>query len=275
MKTLGLIAGKGRFPFLVAEEARREGYRIVCCGIAKEAEPELQKSADAYAEIKLGELKRLRDFFKKEGVSEAIMAGKVEKVRIFQGNVKPDLEMAKVLFKVRNFKDDSLLGGIADYLSSQGIELQDSTRFLKDSLPGHGVLGKRRPSREVEEDIEFGWEVAKRLAALDIGQTVVVKHKAVLALEAIEGTDETIRRGGLLGRGEITVVKVAKPSQDMRFDVPAVGLATLERLVEAKAKALAFEAGKTLFVDREELVKKADRAGIALVGVRSNPVDEK
>ena len=270
MKTIGLIAGKGRFPFLVAQEAKRDGYRVVCCGIAKESDPALEKQTDAYQEIKLGQLKRLRDFFKKQGVSEAIMAGKIEKVRIFQGNVQPDLEMAKVLLKVRDFRDDSLLGGIAHYLASQGIELQDSTRFLGKALPGAGVLGKRNPDREIQEDIDFGWGVAKALAHLDIGQTVVVKRKAVLALEAIEGTDETIRRGGLLGHGEVTVVKVAKPNQDMRFDVPAVGLGTLERLAEARAKALAFEAGKTLFIDLEEFVKRADQAKIVLVGVNSN-----
>jgi DUF1009 family protein len=274
MKTLGLIAGKGRLPFLVAEEARREGYRIVCCGIASEAEQSLAQKVDSYCEVKLGQLGRLRDFFKREKVSEAIMAGKVEKVRIFQGDVRPDLEMAKVLLKVRDFKDDSLLRAIADYLSNHGMKLQDSTRFLKRALPGPGVFGKKRPSREVEEEIEFGWKVAKALAALDIGQTVVVKRKAVLALEAIEGTDETIKRGGLLGRGGVTVVKVAKPHQDMRFDVPTVGLATVECLVEAKAKALAFEAGKTLFVDRDEVVSRADRAGIALVGISPNSTHE-
>lgn len=267
MKTIGLIAGKGRFPFLVAREAREEGYRVVCCAIQEESDPKIEQVTDVYREVKLGQLKRLRDFFKSEGVSEAVMAGKIEKVRVFQGSVHPDLEMAKVLLKVRDFRDDSLLGGIARYLSSQGIELQDSTRFLRDALPGVGALGKTRASREIQEDIDFGWKIAKTLAALDIGQTVVVKRKSVLALEAIEGTDETIKRGGLLGRGGVTVVKVAKPNQDMRFDVPAVGLGTLERLMEAKAKALAFEAHKTLFIDLEEFVKRADRAKMVLLGI--------
>ena len=270
MKTLGLIAGKGRFPFLVAQEAKREGYRVVCCGIEKESDPGLEKLVDAYREIKLGQLKTLRDFFKKEGVSEAIMAGKIEKVRLFQGDVRPDVEMVKVLLKVRDLRDDSLLGGISNYLSGHGIELQDSTRFLKNALPGVGILGKKNPSREVQEDIDFGWKIAKALARLDIGQTVVVKQKAVLALEAIEGTDETIKRGGLLGKGGVTVIKVAKPHQDMRFDVPGVGLTTVERLIEAQAKALAFEAGKTLFMDLDDLVRKADQAGILLVGINDN-----
>lgn len=266
MKTIGLIAGKGRFPFLVAQEAKQAGYRVVCCGITNESDPSLAGQADAYHEIKLGQLKRLRDFFKQEGASEAIMAGKIEKVRLFRGDVRPDVEMAKVLLKLRDFRDDSILGGIAQYLSKNGIELQDSTRFLRKALPGAGVVGKKFPSKNVQEDIDFGWKIAKSLAALDIGQTVVVKKKAILALEAIEGTDEAIRRGGELGHGEITVVKVAKPAQDMRFDVPAVGLATLERLIEAKARALAFEAGKTLFIDLEKFIKRADRAKIALVG---------
>jgi DUF1009 family protein len=263
---LGLIAGKGRFPILVTEEAKKEGYRVVCCGIGRDADPKLGKVTDAYQHIKLGELKRLRDFFKKEGVSHAVMAGKIEKVRLFEGEVRPDLEMVKVLLKVRDFRDDSLLGGIANYLSHHGIELQDSTRFLKSSLPGPGILGKKAPSREILEDIDFAWEAAKTLARMDIGQTVVVKKKAILALEAIEGTDEAIRRGGRLGQGEVTVIKVAKPNQDMRFDVPAVGLATLEILKEAKAKALAFEAGKTLFIDLKDFIQGANQAGIALVG---------
>ncbi len=266
MKTLGLIAGKGRFPFLVAEEAKQEGYRVICCGIAKESDPAIEKITDAYQVIKLGQLARLRDFFKSQGVREAVMAGKIEKVRIFKGDVRPDLDMAKVLLKLRDFKDDSLLGGVADYLLSHGIELQDSTRFLKHSLPGVGVLGKKSPSREIQEDIDFGWKAAKTLAGLDIGQTVVVRRKTVLALEAIEGTDEAIKRGGILGQGGVTVVKAAKPNQDMRFDVPAIGLGTLEYLIEAKAKALAFEAGKTLFIDLEAFVKQANQAGIVLVG---------
>lgn len=269
-RIIGLIAGKGRFPLLVASEAKRQGYNVVCCGIAREADPRIAKVVDAFQEVKLGQLKRLREFFKREGVSEALMAGKVEKVRVFRGDVWPDMDMAKVLLKVKDFRDDSLLGAIANYLSSHGIELQDSTRFLRNSFPGQGLLGKKKPSAEVQADIDFGWKIAKALAALDIGQTVVVKRKAVLALEAIEGTDETIKRGGSLGRGGITVVKVAKPNQDMRFDVPTVGLDTLNVLIETKASALAFEAGKTLFVDLEEFVTKADKAGIALFGVWPN-----
>lgn len=266
MKTIGIIAGNGRFPVLVAEEARRSGNRVVICAIEREADPILEKKADACLWVKIGQLKKLRDFFRKEGVCEAVMAGKVEKVRLFQDNVSPDFEMIKVLMKTRDFKDDSLLGGVASYLQGEGIQLMDSTAFSKDSMPGAGVLGKHKPSRETLEDIAFGFRMAKAVAGLDIGQTVVVKKKAVLAVEAIEGTDQAIRRGAELGAGGIVVVKVAKPDQDMRFDVPAVGLRTLAELVSAKAEAFAFEAGKTLFLELKEFVEQADQHKIAVVG---------
>lgn len=274
MKTLGIIAGNGRFPILVLKEARQQGLRIAVCGIEKEAEPALQKMADAFLWVKIGELKKLVKFFRAEGVHEAVMAGKIEKVRLFQENVKPDFEMVKVLMQTRDFKDDSLLGGIAKYLHEQGVDLMDSTLFIKDALPGPGVLGKRKPSKEIMETLRFGFKMAKSIAGLDIGQTVVVKKKSVLAVEAIEGTDLAIQRGAELGNGKICVVKVAKPNQDMRFDVPAVGLRTLKSLIHAKAEAFAFEAKKTIFMDRDELIEKADAAGICLVGFQEEDLDE-
>ncbi len=270
MKTIGLIAGNGRFPVLAAKEARDEGYKVVVCGIEKEAEPALEKMADAFTWVKVGELKKLVNFFRSNGVHEAIMAGKVEKIRLFQENVRPDLEMVKVLVKTRDFKDDSLLSGIADYLHGDGIDLMDSTFLMKQCLPGPGVLSRKKPSKEILGDLEFGFRMAKVIAGADIGQTVVVKKKSVLAAEAIEGTDHAIRRGGALGDGGVTVVKVAKPNQDMRFDVPAAGLRTIQSLVEAKAAAFGFEAGKTIFLDREEFVKRADQAGIVVVGLNSS-----
>ncbi|MBI3316785.1 MAG: UDP-2,3-diacylglucosamine diphosphatase LpxI [Candidatus Omnitrophica bacterium] len=269
MKTIGIIAGNGRFPLLAAKEARREGYQVAVCGIEKEADPALEKMADEFTWVKLGELKKLVKFFRAHTVHEALMAGKVEKVRIFQGNVRPDLEMIKVMAQLRDRKDDTLLGAVANYLHSEGIDLLDSTLFLKNALPGEGILGKRKPSPGVMRDIHFGFLVAKSIAGADIGQTVVVKNRAVMAVEAIEGTDRTIRRGGELGGGKVVVVKVAKPGQDMRFDIPAVGLGTLKELIEVKAEALGFEAGKTIFLDQEEFVQKANRKGIALVGVKA------
>ncbi|HNX68158.1 MAG TPA: UDP-2,3-diacylglucosamine diphosphatase LpxI [Candidatus Omnitrophota bacterium] len=267
MKSMGIIAGNGRFPILVAEEAKRMGYRVVVCGIEQEAESALEKFSDAFCWVKIGELKRMVRFLRNEGVHEAIMAGKVEKVRFFKENVRLDLDMMKVLMKLRDHKDDSLLGGIADYLFENGVKLLDSTCLLKQFMPGPGVLGKRKPSKAVMDNIAFGFEMAQKISGADIGQTVVVKKKTVLAVEAIEGTDEAIRRGGALGRGKIIVVKVAKPNQDMRFDVPAVGLKTLEGLMETKAEAFAFEAHKTLFIGMDIFVEKANRAGIALYGV--------
>jgi DUF1009 family protein len=252
---------------LALNEARLQGYRVVVCAILKEADPALESKADACAWVKLGELKKLVKFFRSEGVHEAIMAGKVEKVRLFQENVKPDLEMVKVLMKTRDFKDDSLLSGVANYLKEEGIQLLDSTLFMKNCLPGAGVLGSRKPSAKVMEDIRFGFGIAKKIAGLDIGQTVVVKQKAILAVEAIEGTDRTIRRGSEVGGGNVVVVKVAKPHQDLRFDVPAIGLQTLKELIHSKASAFAFEAEKTLFLDQADFIEQADRKGIALVGV--------
>ena len=267
LKTIGIIAGNGRFPVLTARQARQQGYRVVVAAIEKEADPSLEKMADACQWVKVGELKKLVKFFRSEGVHEAVMAGKVEKVRLFQENVRPDFEMVKVLMKTRDFKDDSLLSGIAHYLHEQGVDLVDSTFLMKESMPGPGVLGKRKPSKEILEDLEFGFRLAKSIAGLDVGQTVAVKKKAVLAVEAIEGTDEAIRRAGILGAGKMTVVKVAKPNQDMRFDVPAVGLGTLRALLAAKAAAFGFEAGKTLFLDQEEFVKRADEKGIVLMAM--------
>ncbi|MDP3921543.1 MAG: UDP-2,3-diacylglucosamine diphosphatase LpxI [Candidatus Omnitrophota bacterium] len=266
MKTLGIIAGNGRFPILAAQQAREQGFRVVLCAVEKEADPVLEEMVDCCQWVKVGALKKLTDFFSKEGVEEAIMAGKIEKVRLFQGNVQPDLEMVKVLMKTRDFKDDSLLSGIADYLEGRGIRLLDSTTFLKGALPGPGVLGKKKPSKEIMEDMAFGFHMAKSVSGLDIGQTVVVKKKAILAVEAIEGTDQAIRRGGILGGDNIVVVKVAKPNQDMRFDVPAVGLQTMEALVECRASAFAFEASKTLFLDQTEFLRMADAHKIAIVG---------
>ena len=266
--SIGLIAGHGRFPILAAQEARRLGKRVVVCALQGETDPALEALADAFTWVKVGEIGRLVRFFKQEKVSQALMAGKVEKVRLFQGNVQPDFEMLKVLMKTRDFKDDSLLGAIADYLGREGIEILDSTLFMREALPGEGPLGKKKPSAALLEEIHFGFSMAKSIAGLDIGQTVVVKKKAVLAVEAIEGTDEAIRRGGTLGEGGVVVVKVAKPDQDMRFDVPAVGLKTLERLLEVRAEALAFEAGKTLFVDREEFIRIADQNQLVIFGMK-------
>lgn len=267
-KTLGLITGNGRLPFLIADEAKKLGHRIYTCAIQNETDPAIESVSEATEWVRLGELGRLVKFFKVHEVRQAVMAGKVTKTNLFRGDIRPDFEMIQVLAKLKNHNDDSLLGGIAAYLERKGIQLLNTTDLLTgEALPKRGVLTKRKPSKQELEDIRFGWQLAKEMGHLDIGQTVVVKRKAILAVEAIEGTDEAIRRGGALGHGGVTVVKVAKPAQDMRFDVPAVGLTTLEAMLEVKASALAFEAGKTIVLDRKELVEKANQSQIAIVAM--------
>jgi len=265
-QTLGLITGNGLLPSVVLKEAKRTGYRAAVCAIQGETDPLIASSADAITWIRLGQLGKILKFFKAQGVREAIMAGKITKTNLFHGDIRPDLEMIKVLTKARNHSDDSLLGGIADHLNTKGIKLLDSTTFLsEDALPQAGILTVRKPSKKELADIEFGWKLAKEMGRLDIGQTVVVKDQAILAVEAIEGTDEAILRGGILGHGGVTVVKVAKPKQDMRFDVPVIGLRTLEAMIKAKAQVLAFEAGKTIILERERLVAKANEHRITIM----------
>jgi DUF1009 family protein len=266
METIGIIAGNGVFPIQILEKAKQKKYRVVVAGILQEASPALKDKSDAFEWIKIGQLKKLKDFFKKHQASNVVMAGKIEKVRLFQGNVQPDFEMLKVLMKLKDYKDDSLLGAIADYLESQKIHLLDSTAFIKDEMPGKGVFGKIKPSKEILDDISFGFTMAKAIAGLDIGQTVVVKKRAVMAVEAIEGTDLAIQRGAELGNEGIVVVKVSKPNQDMRFDVPAIGLETMRNLIRVKASAIAFEAHKTIFFDRERVLQEADEHKIVVYG---------
>ena len=265
-KTIGLIAGSGRLPHVILDEARRSGFRVAVCAIEGETDSSISAFGDISTWVRLGQLGRLMKFFKDQGVKEAVMAGKITKTNLLKGDIRPDFEMMKVLAKARNHSDDSLLGGIADHMSERGLRLLDSTAFLtEEALPGVGVLTKRKPTKGETLDIEFGWRLAKEMGRLDIGQTVVVKNQAILAVEAIEGTDQAILRGGILGSGGVTVVKIAKPRQDMRFDVPAVGPATLNALIQAKARVLAFEAKRTILIDRKEFVERAERHKIAVV----------
>src|SRR5215212_9272053 len=260
----GLIAGNGRFPFLVLEGARRAGAEVAVAAIREETDPEIERVAERVTWVGIGQLGRMIRFFKREGVEKAIMAGQVRHVQIFSGAL-PDVRMLKVLLSLPRRNTDALIGGVAAELAREGIELIDSTYFLKDQLPAEGVLTKRAPSSAERADIEYGLEVAREIARLDLGQTIVVRARACVAVEAMEGTDETVRRAGRLARGRLTVVKVAKPNQDMRFDVPVVGLPTVETMVEAGATCLCLTAGKTLMFDREELLRLADRHRIAVV----------
>ncbi|HYY95339.1 MAG TPA: UDP-2,3-diacylglucosamine diphosphatase LpxI [Pyrinomonadaceae bacterium] len=261
---LGLIAGNGKFPFLVIEGARRAGAEVAVAAIKEETDPAIEKVADRLTWVGVGQLGRMIRFFKREGVEKAIMAGQVRHVQIFSGAM-PDVRMLRMLLSLPRRNTDALIGGVAAELAREGIELIDSTYFLQDHLPAEGLLTRRAPDERERGDIAYGLEVAREIARLDLGQTIVVRSRACVAIEAMEGTDATVRRAGQLARGRLTVVKVAKPGQDMRFDVPVVGLPTVEAMTEAGATCLCVTAGKTLLFDREEMLRLADYRRISIV----------
>ena len=259
----GLIAGNGRFPFLVLDGARRAGVELAVAAIKEETDPEIERVAERVAWVGVAQLGKLIRFFKREGVERAIMAGQVKHVQIFSGAI-PDLRMLKTILKLPRRNTDALIGAVADELASEGIELIDSTFFLQDHLPEVGQLSRRAPDERERGDIEYGLEIAREVTRLDLGQTLVVRGRACVAIEAMEGTDATIRRAGEIARGRLTVIKVAKPHQDMRFDVPVVGVPTIQTMIEAGATCLSITAGKTLMFDREEMIRLADKHSIAL-----------
>lgn len=264
---IGLIAGNGRFPFLVLEGARREGIELAVAAIKEETDPAIENIARTVEWVSVGHLGKLIKFFKREGVTRAIMAGQVKHVQIFKLNALPDLRMARMLARLKRRNTDALIGAVADELESEGVTLIDSTTFLQPLLAREGVLTGRAPNKREMADIEYGLSVATELARLDLGQTIVVKSEAVVALEAMEGTDATIRRASELVRGRpLTVVKVAKPNQDMRFDVPVIGLDTVETLRACNVTAMSITADKTLIFDRDETIATADRNRVAIIG---------
>jgi DUF1009 family protein len=302
----GLIAGNGKFPLLVAEGARRSGDSLSVAAIHEETDPIIERLADRVEWVGIGQLGKMIRFFKDEGVKQAIMAGQVRHVQIFSRAV-PDARMLKLLWKLPRRNTDSLIGAIANELQSEGIELIDSTHFLQDHLAQAGTLTEREPDERERGDIDYALAIAREIARLDLGQTIVVRSKACVAIEAMEGTDATIRRAGQLTRtgpdapplhseagdiskaaapglgrglakllrgkradlasGRLTVVKIAKPDQDMRFDVPVTGLPTIETMIEAGATCLCISANKTLMFDREEMLWLANRNGISIVAV--------
>jgi len=276
MTRLGLIAGNGKFPFLVLDAARAQGYEVVVAAIREETFPEIESHGAASVHwISLGELSKLIDTFKAAGVTRAVMAGQVKHKQIFSA-IKPDWRLAKLLLSLGTRNTDSLLGAVAKVLADEGIMLENSTALLEPLLARTGVLTKRAPSVQELKDIEYGRAVGRRLAEYDIGQTVVIAEAACVAVEAMEGTDATIERAGLLmlsldSAGEastlsraLTVVKIAKPGQDMRFDVPVIGVKTIETMARAGASCLAVDAGRCLLLDGEAMTRAADEAGIAV-----------
>lgn len=274
-RKLGLIAGNGKFPFLVLDAARSQGLEVVVAAIKEEAFPEIQqRGASAVHWMSLGELSKLIDTFKQEGVSRAVMAGQVKHKQIFS-SIKPDWKLAKLLLSLGTRNTDSLIGAVAKVLAEEGITLESSTALLEPLLAKPGVLTGRAPSEAETRDIAYGRAVASRLAEFDIGQTVVIAESACIAVEAMEGTDATIARAGILMRsleGEastlsrsLTVVKIAKPNQDMRFDVPVIGVKTIETMESAGATCLAIDAGKCLLLDGDAIREKADSANVTMI----------
>ncbi len=272
---LGLIAGNGRFPFLVLDAARALGHEVTVIAVSEEADTELEETARrhpavAYHSISLGQLGKCLSLLQGAGVSHAVMAGQVKHVKIFSG-VLPDMTFLSVLKRTKALNTDAIIGAVADVMRERGIELMDSTTLLQPLLATPGVMSARHPGDDEYEDFTFGYRMADAIAALDIGQTIAVKQKAVVAVEAMEGTDEVIRRAGSLAGAGVVVVKVAKPNQDMRFDVPVVGLATIDAMRSVGARALSLDAGKALIFDRDAFFEAVNHAGITVVG-RQVPV---
>ena len=272
---LGLIAGNGRFPFLVLEAARAAGHDVTVVAAKEETFPELTDAAKRTGSeihwVSLGQLGTCISLLKKAGVSHAVMAGQVKHTKIFSLGITPDWTMAKVLGKLMSRNTDGVIGAVAGVLRENGIELMDSTALLTPLLASPGVLTTRSPTEEEQKDLAFGYRIADQIAGLDVGQTVAVKHQAVVAVEAMEGTDEVIARAGHLAGPGVAIIKVAKPKQDMRFDVPVIGFATIQAMRVAGAAVLSIDAGKTLVLDREAVLASANEARIAIVG-RALPV---
>jgi DUF1009 family protein len=272
---IGLIAGNGSFPLLVLDAARAQGFDVIVAAIKEEASPEIeQHGATAVHWLSLGELSRLIETFQREGVQRALMAGQVKHKQIFS-SIRPDWKLAKLLLSLGTRNTDSLLGAVAKTLAEEGITLENSTAFLEPLLAQAGVLTRRAPTAQEKKDIEYGRAVARHLAQYDIGQTVVVAESACVAVEAMEGTDAAIGRAGKIMRSlagdastlgrELTVVKIAKPNQDMRFDVPVIGVKTIEVMRQAGATCLALDAGKCLLLDGSAIIVAADSVGITIV----------
>jgi len=266
-KKIGLIAGRSRYPLILAEKAKKEGFSILAIGIKGETLPEIEDYVSEIHWLEVGEWEKLLSILKRAGIKEVIMAGGIRKTVLFKKDIHVDKAVLEIINSLKDKKDMSILNAFAQQLKKEGIELLDSALFLDDLLPSKGCLTQRLPTSSEWEDIKFGWDIAKEIARLDIGMTVVVKDKAILAIEAIEGTDETIKRGASLGGEGTVVIKVSRLEQDRRFDLPVVGLNTIKTMKEVKAKVLAIEAKQVLFIDMQEAIMEANREGISIVAI--------
>lgn len=263
---IGLIAGKSKFPLIFAQAAHSQGLEVVAAAHQGETDPALADLVSALKWVYVGQLGKIIKFFQKNGVTQAVMAGGITKGRLFT-HLRPDLRAVKLLSRMSHTGDDRILREVAAELEREGIAVVSPTLYLSELVAPAGVMSRRQPTAKEMQDILFGWKIAKEIGRLDIGQCVVVRRQAVLAVEAIDGTDATIRRGGSLAGEEAVVVKVSKPTQDLRFDVPAVGLETIAVMAEVRASVLALEATKTLMFDRPAMLQAADRAKIAVIGL--------
>jgi DUF1009 family protein len=267
MPTLGLIAGNGRLPFLVAQAYKEQAdHRVVAVGFKGDTDPALAELVDEFGWIGVGQLGRLIRRFKSAGAEEAVMAGQITPTRLFS-KIAFDVRGLKVYAGLKDRKADTIFAAVGAELAKDGIQLVESTRYLDEHLPAEGVLTKRQPSPKQLDDVALGAIVARELGRLDVGQTVVVKDRAVVAVEALEGTNETIARGGRLGGGDVVIVKMAKPDQDLRFDVPVIGPKTIEAMIAAKAALIAIEAKRTFLVEQTATLAAADAAGICIVAI--------
>ena len=266
METLGLLAGIGHLPVDVAQSAKKLGYKVVAIAVVPETDPELPENADVFYTINVGKVGKILQTLKQNGVKNVTMIGKVTKEVLYKsGVVVPDLTTIRVLASLPDRKDDTIMNALVKLVEDAGMHVMDQTVLVRPLLPEPGVLTKRKPTEQEWKDMQFGFRMAKELGRLDIGQTVVVKNQAVMALEAIEGTDACILRGGFLGKGGVIVAKTAKPAQDNRFDMPSVGTATLTSMIHAGATGIVIEAGRTLLVDRKHTLAMADEKGITIV----------
>ena len=265
---IGLIAGSGRFPIIFAENVRRLGYSVSAIAHIGETAPELEDCVDRIHWIRIGQFSKALNALKSDGIQQTVMLGGIKKTHVFT-TVRPDLRALALFSRLRNWKDDGILRAVAEELEREGIQIRESTFGLEGILVEQGFLTKRTPTKKEWQDIQFGWDIAGETGRLDIGQCVVVKDRAVVAVEAVEGTDEAIRRGGLLAKSGAVVVKRSKPNQDLRFDLPAVGPTTVETMCAVKASVLAIEADRTVLLDREDMLRQANAAGLAIVGINA------
>jgi DUF1009 family protein len=266
LNALGIIAGNGRYPILLAEAARARGVkRLAIIGFSGETSPEVEKLADNYTRLRVGQLGGLVSYFREQKITQAIMAGQITPGNLF--DLRPDMKALLLLAKLKERNAESIFGAIADELKKVGVELLPATTFLEDSLPAPGHIAGPKLSRSQQADVALGFKVAKEISRMDIGQSVVVKKGTIVAVEAFEGTDAAMERGGRLGKGDVVLVKVSKPNQDFRFDVPVVGTRTLEKAHESSVKVIACEARRTLLLDRKLVLEQAERWGISLVAL--------